>query len=120
MHGLLFRAYVQIIVVLAASCAGHLRISNSKSGEWSKMAVILNNSGASKTVDLQSGGWSLIADGSRAGLTSLGSSGSSYTVPAHGSAILVQGSYTPTVFHRILAQLVSGLEGLSATGLKNN
>ena len=69
-------------------------ISNTKSGEWSKALVIMNNSTtASKTVTLPSGTWTVVANDKQAGLDSLGTASGSYTAPASSGAILVQGTY---------------------------
>ena len=68
-------------------------VTNNTAGEWSKLVVILNNSKASKTVNLPAGTWNLAADGEQAGLTSLGEASGTYTVPALGTAILYQGTF---------------------------
>ena len=68
-------------------------INNTKAGEWSKAVVIMNNGGAS-SVTLPAGTWTVVADGTKAGLTSLGTASGSYNIPANGSAILVQGETT--------------------------
>ncbi len=70
-------------------------INNSKAGEWSKVVVIMNNGGAA-SVTLPAGEWTVVADGTKAGLASLGTASGSYNVPANGSAILVQGTTTAT------------------------
>ena len=65
-------------------------MTNSKSGEWNKMAVLLNSGSGSATANLSGSGWKVIANADKAGITSLGDvSGSSYSVPAHSAAILV-------------------------------
>ena len=88
-------------------------ISNVEAGEWSQMAVILNNAAYAKTVSLPAGDWSLIADGQQAGLISLGTCSGSYTVPAHGAAILVQGAYAPTAFFGMLLRFLNTISILS-------
>ena len=70
-------------------------LNNNKAGEWSKAVVIMNNGGAT-SVTLPAGTWTVVADGTKAGLTSLGTASGSYSVPANGSAILVQGDTTAT------------------------
>ncbi len=70
-------------------------VNNTKSGEWSKVLVIMNNSKKeSKTVTLPTGIWTVVANADKAGLESLGTASGSYTAPAHSGAILVQGTYT--------------------------
>lgn len=63
-------------------------INNDTPNEWTKLAVILNNSAASKTVSLPAGTWKLLADGESAGLSGLGTITGTYTVAGRGSAIL--------------------------------
>ena len=63
-------------------------INNDTPNEWTKLAVILNNSAASKTVSLPAGTWKLLADGESAGLSGLGTITGTYTVSGRGSAIL--------------------------------
>ena len=70
-------------------------LNNSKAGEWSKALVIMNN-GAASSVTLPSGEWTVVADGTKAGLASLGTASGTYNVAANGSAILVQGTTTAT------------------------
>lgn len=70
-------------------------LNNSKAGEWSKAVVIINNGGAG-SVALPAGTWTVVADGTKAGLTALGTASGNYSVPANGSAILVQGETTAT------------------------
>lgn len=70
-------------------------LSNTTSGEWSKALVIMNN-GSAGSVTLPSGTWTVVANGTKAGLTSLGTATGSYSVAANGSAILVQGETTAT------------------------
>ena len=70
-------------------------LNNSKSGEWSKALVIMNN-GAAGSVTLPTGTWTVVANGEKAGLTSLGTASGSYNIAANSSAILVQGETTAT------------------------
>ena len=83
------------VTTVSASNPIAYTISNTKSGEWSKALVIMNNSKKdSKTVTLPSGTWTVVANAEKAGLDSLGTATGSYTVPAQSGAILVQGTYT--------------------------
>ncbi len=67
--------------------------SNSTSGEWGKLCVLVNSGSQAWSITLDGSGWTVVANQSSAGLKSLGTvSGSSYSVPAHSAAILVQSS----------------------------
>ncbi len=67
--------------------------SNSRSGEWGKVCVLVNSGTQAYSINLDGSGWIKVADGNQAGLKNLGTvSGSSYSVPAHSSAVLVQSS----------------------------
>ncbi len=66
--------------------------NNTKADEWSKAVVILNNKGNAGTVTLPAGTWTIVADGEKAGLVSLGTATGTYNVGAYGSAVLVQGT----------------------------
>ena len=98
-------------------------LNNSKSGEWSKAVVIVNNGGAG-TVNLPSGNWTIVSNGEKAGLASLGTASGSYKVPANGSAILVQGETkatsatyeTVTVKHVVDGKAIKTTESLYAVG----
>ncbi len=69
-------------------------INNTKSGEWSKVLVVMNNNKtAAKSVTLPSGTWTVVANNEKAGLDSLGTASGTYSVPARSGAILVQGTY---------------------------
>ena len=68
--------------------------NNTKAGEWSKAVVVLNNKGNAGTVTLPAGTWTIVADGEKAGLVSLGTVTGTYNVGAYGSAVLVQGTTT--------------------------
>ncbi len=70
-------------------------LNNTKAGEWSKVIVAANN-GAAGTVTLPSGTWTIVANGEKAGLTSLGTATGTYNIGANSSAVLVQGSTTAT------------------------
>lgn len=67
--------------------------SNSKSDEWGKVCVLVNSGTQAYSIDLVGSGWTVVANGTRAGLKSLGTvSGSSYSIPARSTAVLVQSS----------------------------
>lgn len=66
-------------------------INNSKSGEWGKVAVLLNSGSSAASANL-SGSWTVVANDKKAGVTSLGSASGSYSVPANSAAILVESS----------------------------
>ena len=68
--------------------------SNSTSGQWGKLCVLVNGSDKNSwPINLNGSGWTIVAKDKQAGLTSLGTvSGSSYTIPARSSAILVESS----------------------------
>lgn len=64
--------------------------SNSKSGEWNKLAVLVNNSSSSSySINIGGSSWTVVANGTSAGLKSLGTSGSSYSIGPRSVAILV-------------------------------
>ena len=63
-------------------------ITNNKSGEWNKVAVIMNAGENAQKVPL-SGSWEVVADADNAGLTSISTVSGSYNVPAGSAAILV-------------------------------
>lgn len=63
-------------------------LTNSVSGEWNKLAVIINNATTEQTVQLSgSNNWVIIADGNTAGLTKIAEQGSS--VKAAGKSVVV-------------------------------
>lgn len=65
--------------------------TNSKSDEWGKVCVLVNSGTQAYSVNLDGSGWTVVANGTKAGLNSLGTvSGSSYSVPARGSVVLVE------------------------------
>lgn len=67
--------------------------SNSKSDEWGKVCVLVNSGSQAYSISLDGSGWTIVANGTKAGLSSLGTvSGSSYSIPAKSSAVLVQSS----------------------------
>ena len=64
--------------------------TNSRSGEWNKLAVLVNGGTQAYSITLDGSGWVVVANGNSAGLTSLGEvSGNTYSIPAKGSAVLV-------------------------------
>lgn len=65
--------------------------TNSKAGEWNKLCVLVNGGAQAWSINLSGSGWTIVASSDKgAGLTSLGTvSGSSYSVPAKGSVVLV-------------------------------
>ena len=64
--------------------------TNSKSGEWNKLAVLVNGGSQAYSITLDGSGWKVVANGTSAGLTSLGDvSGNQYSIPAKGCAVLV-------------------------------
>ena len=67
--------------------------SNNTAGEWGKMCVLVNSGTQAYSINLDGSGWTVVADGKKAGLDSLGTvSGSSYSVPARSACVLVQSS----------------------------
>ncbi len=68
--------------------------SNSTSGQWGKMCVLVNGGTASYTIsNLGASSWVVVANTTKAGLTSLGTvNASSYSIPAKSAAILVEAS----------------------------
>ena len=64
------------------------QINNSASGQWSKIIVALNNTSSAKSISC-SGSWTVVANGSKAGTTSLGTASGSYSVPAWSGVVLV-------------------------------
>lgn len=98
-------------------------LNNSKSGEWSKALVIVNN-GSASSVNLPTGSWTIVANGEKAGLTSLGTASGTYNVGANSSAILVQGETSAksatfekvTVKHVADGKTIKTTEALYAVG----
>ena len=73
---------------------GAYTYSNNKSNEWGKVCVLVNASSTNDwPITLDGSGWTVVADGTTAGLKSLGTvSGNTYTVPANSACVLVQSS----------------------------
>ena len=65
--------------------------SNSKSGEWNKLAVLVNGGSQAHNITLNGSNWTIVASSDKgAGLKSLGTvSGNTVSVPAKGSMVLV-------------------------------
>ena len=67
--------------------------SNNTAGEWGKVCVLVNSGTQACTIDLDGSGWTVVANGTKAGLESLGTvSGKSYSIPARSTCVLVQSS----------------------------
>ncbi|MBQ8000614.1 MAG: type I pullulanase [Ruminococcus sp.] len=98
-------------------------LSNNKAGEWSSVIVAVNN-GAAGTVTLPAGTWTIVADGEKAGLTSLGTASGTYNIAANSSAVLVQGTTTAvapeyetiTVNHYVGDELIKSSEAIYEVG----
>ena len=98
-------------------------LNNTKAGEWSKIVVAVNN-GSAGTVTLPAGEWTIIANGEKAGLVSLGTASGTYSIGANSSAILVQGTTTAktaefetvTVNHYAGGKLLKTTEALYEVG----
>ena len=67
------------------------QITNNKSGQWNKVIVAMNNTSSAKNISL-SGSWVVVANGTKAGTTSLGNASGSYSVPAYSGVVLVDAS----------------------------
>ena len=67
------------------------QITNNASGQWNKLIIALNNTGSAKSISL-SGSWTVVANGTKAGTTSLGTASGSYSVPAWSGIVLVDSS----------------------------
>ncbi|MBQ3600059.1 MAG: type I pullulanase [Lachnospiraceae bacterium] len=63
-------------------------MTNTASGEWSKLGVIINNTTKETTFKLGSGKWVVIADGNKAGLTKIAEYDGS-AVKAAGKSVIV-------------------------------
>lgn len=67
--------------------------SNNTAGEWGKVCVLVNSGTQAYSIDLDGSGWTVVANGTKAGLESLGTvSGNSYSIPARSTCVLVQSS----------------------------
>ncbi|MGN0488551.1 MAG: type I pullulanase [Ruminococcus sp.] len=72
-----------------------LVISNTTAGQWSKLAVLANNTGNDVEYNLanQTKDWVIISDGVEAGVTKLGTvTGGNFTIPARSMVIAVDKS----------------------------
>ena len=65
-------------------------VPNSTAGEWSKLAVLLNNSSGNKTVTLPAGNWTVLSNGTAANPAGLGTASGTYVVPGFTGVILAQ------------------------------
>ncbi len=74
--------------VSTVSGATAWQITNNKSGQWNKVIVALNPTSSAKSITC-SGSWTVVANGTKAGTTSLGTASGSYSVPAWSSVVLV-------------------------------
>ncbi|MDD6069368.1 MAG: type I pullulanase [Clostridiales bacterium] len=64
--------------------------TNNVAGEWSRIAVLINNATSDKTVNLSgSNNWVIIADGNTAGLEKLKETGTNVTVPGKSVVVAV-------------------------------
>lgn len=64
--------------------------TNNVSGEWNRIAVLINNATSNKTVNLTgSNNWIIIADGNTAGLEKIKETGSSVEVPGKSVVVAV-------------------------------
>lgn len=64
--------------------------TNNVSGEWNRIAVLINNATSSTTVNLtESDSWVIIADGNTAGLEKIKETGSNVEVPAKSVVVAV-------------------------------
>ena len=64
--------------------------SNSASGQWNKLAVLVNASASSThSINIGGSGWTVVANNNSAGVKSLGTAGSSYSIGPRSVAILV-------------------------------
>ncbi len=69
-------------------------ISNNtanKANEWGKVAVCLNSGNSAESISL-SGNWTVVANATKAGVSSLGTASGTYSVPGKSAAILVETS----------------------------
>ena len=91
-----------------------IRIPNETPGEWSSLVLILNIDDSAASIELPSGTWNLIADGSQAGTQTIRTVSGSYQVGAFGSAILMQDSAKsieiPALFSHLLRWLQPAIQ----------
>lgn len=98
-------------------------LSNTKAGEWSKVIVAVNN-GKAGTVTLPAGTWTVVANGEKAGLVSLGTASGTYNIGEYSGAVLVQGTTsaksaeynTVTVNHYADGKLIKSNDSLYKIG----
>ena len=63
--------------------------TNNVAGEWSKIAVLINNATTEQSITLNENAWVIIADGTTAGLEKIKETGSSVSVPAKSVVVAV-------------------------------
>ena len=63
--------------------------TNSVAGEWSKIAVLINNATKEQSIVLNENAWVIIADGTTAGLEKIKETGSTVTVPGKSVVVAV-------------------------------
>lgn len=63
--------------------------TNNVAGEWSKIAVLINNATTEQSITLNENAWVIIADGTTAGLEKIRETGSSVSVPAKSVVVAV-------------------------------
>ena len=63
--------------------------TNNVPGEWSKVAVLINNATTDQSVTLDENAWVIIADGTKAGLEKLKETGATVTVPGKSVVVAV-------------------------------
>ena len=85
-----FNAFTNSSSVSTTSVSGCTawQITNNTAGQWNKIIVALNNTGSAKSITC-SGSWTVVANGTKAGTTSLGTASGSYSVPAYSGVVLV-------------------------------
>ncbi len=79
------------ITVLSQQQPVAYSIKDTTAGKWNDVVVIMNNNmSSSKTVNLPSGTWYVVANDKKAGVDKLAEASGTYTVPASSGAILVK------------------------------
>ena len=65
-------------------------LTNSVSGEWSRVVCLFNASSSGTTINLPSGNWVIVANNTKAGVESLGTASGSVQLPGRSAMILVE------------------------------
>ena len=78
------------VSTVSGGCTAY-QLTNSKSGQWNKIIVALNNKSTAQSITL-SGSCVIVANGTTAGTASLGNASGSYSVPAYSGVVLVDAS----------------------------